>query len=340
MRRKHRARNVLRPSAVLHQQRDVKLAGRKGLFSTRFYNALKDNPTADICITRKVGGIGDVLMMTPALRELKRRLPDLNLTVGVDRHTTYGDIYYELVKNAPFIDNIVDARHVDRKRFYRCIDISAVCIPYERKALPPRNRINLFANHLGLQKLEDTLPFYEVSPEERLWSKIFYRKNFNSTGPVIALHTASNEEKRSWPVHQMLKFIRYMKHHVPAVQFLVLDQNMVYPDWNSIEGVVALKSSTIREMAALIEQCAMFVGPDSGPMHIAGALRKKSVIVFGSIPPEARLNHYKSHVGVRMDELKCIGCWYAPCPYDIKCMKKLEGGRVGKVALSHLKEAV
>lgn len=339
MRRKQRGR-TLRPATVLHHQRDIKLAGRKGLFSSRFYNALKENPTAEVCITRRVGGIGDVLMMTPALRELKRRLPELNLTVAVDRHTTYGDIYYHLIKNAPFIDNIIDARYVDRKKYYRCIDISAVCIPYERKALPPRNRINLFANHLGMQQIKNLLPFYEVLPKEKLWANEFFKENFNSIGPVIALHTASNEEKRSWPVSNMLKFIRYVKHQIPSAQFLILDQNIVYEDWDSIEGVIPLTTSTIREMAALINRADMFVGPDSGPMHIAGALKKKSVIIFGSIPPEARINHYKNHIGVRMDELKCIGCWYAPCPYDIKCMKKLEGSRAGKVAVEHLKKRI
>ena len=134
MRRKARINNVLRPSAILHQQRDVKISGRKGLFSSRFYNSLKENPTAEVCVTRRVGGIGDVLMMTPALRELKERLPDIHLTVGIDRHTTYGDVYYELLKNAPFIDKLVDARYVDRKKYFRCIDT----VSYTHLTLPTK----------------------------------------------------------------------------------------------------------------------------------------------------------------------------------------------------------
>ena len=89
-------------------------------------------------------------------------------------------------------------------------------------------------------------------------------------------------------------------------------------------------------MAGLIWASDLFIGPDSGPMHIAGALKKKSVVVFGSIPPEARINYYPSHSSVRMDELSCIGCWYKQCPYNKKCMRELKGARVGKVALKVL----
>tara|TARA_Y100000310_G_C20606234_1_gene775627 strand:+ start:324 stop:1304 length:981 start_codon:yes stop_codon:yes gene_type:complete len=325
--------------------RDAKVANRKGLFNhgsgtEGLYQSLKLESTADICILRRVGGIGDVLMMTPALRELKRRFPEAALTVGVDRHTTAEDIYYNLIENAPFIDHLVDARYVDRKKFYRCVDISAVCIPYERKGLPSRNRINLFANYLGLQDMEDSLPFYEVRPEEKAWANKYYSEKFPANSIVIALHTASNEKKRSWPADQMLNFIRYMKYHIPSIKFLVIDQNQVYDNWEAIPGVVMIKHSKVRNMAALIGKSDMFVGPDSGPMHIAGALQKKSVVVFGSIPPEARINHYKNHIGVRMDNLKCIGCWYDKCSYNFKCMNKLTGSYVGSIAKDHLLKVI
>ena len=43
--------------------------------------ALKDSDKSSICIIRSVGGIGDVLMITPALRELKLRYPKSKLTL-------------------------------------------------------------------------------------------------------------------------------------------------------------------------------------------------------------------------------------------------------------------
>lgn len=330
----------LRPSNLLNTQRDTRIVKQSNLFSNRLDSALTANPTAEICIIRKVGGIGDVLMVTPALRELKLRHPKIKLTFAVDRHSTRGDIYYELVKNASFIDEVIDARYVDRSLYQECVDVSSVCIPYERKGLPSRNRISLFANHMGLQRVSDPLPFYETTPEEDIYAKEYLNLKFKTGRPIIALHTASNEEKRCWTVPQMVSFIRYMQKEIPGVQFLILDQNIVYLNWKDLPEVEVLHTSTIREMSALIKHCDMFVGPDSGPMHIAGALKKKSVVVFGSIPPEARINFYKNHVSVRMDELKCIGCWYAACPYNIKCMKDLEGVRVGKVAKEHLRRSI
>ena len=88
-------------------------------------------------------------MITPYHERAKASIPKIELTFAVDRHTTSGDSYYELVKNAPFIDHIIDARDVVHANYEPDNkDISAVCIPYERVGLPPVNRIDLFANYL------------------------------------------------------------------------------------------------------------------------------------------------------------------------------------------------
>ena len=335
MRRHRKGKKVLSPASILRNFRETSLTSSLNS-SQRLYQSLKSEPNAKVCVLRRVGGIGDVLMMTPALKELKARLPEIELTVGIDRHSTRGDVYYELLKNAPFIDELVDARYINRKKFSQCVDISAVCIPFEKKGFPSRNRIDLFSNYLGFQKVEDKVPFYNRTQEEIDIAKSFYQKNFNEFGPVIAIHTASNEKKRCWPLNQILSFIAYMKQEIPTIQFLMLDQNMICKEWSALKNVVPVYNSKIREMAALIGECDIFIGPDSGPMHLAGALKKKSVVVFGSVPPEARINHYALHRGVRMDELKCIGCWYSKCHYNYKCMTDLAGARVGKIAKEHL----
>ena len=103
--------------------------------------ALKDSDKSSICIIRSVGGIGDVLMITPALRELKLRYPKSKLTFAVDRHIPV-DNYYELVKNAPFIDHIIDARDVVQQTTGRQ-QIYCGMHPYEKVGLPPVNRIDL-----------------------------------------------------------------------------------------------------------------------------------------------------------------------------------------------------
>ena len=327
-----RARSSLKKSKLLTDERPVEAKNRRSLYNNRLISVFKDEPTGHVCIVRSVGGIGDVLMITPAIRQIKERYPLCKVTLALDRHRTRGDIYYELLKNAPFIDDIIDARLVKRKDYNKVVDISSVCMPYERRDLPSRNRIDIFSNSLGFVTLDNPLPFFQLTDDELEFADIFFKEAVQPIGPVIALHTASNDKKRSWDPKQQLAFIRKLKATILGVKFLVFDFNRFLftkgvPE-DMKDYVFDCSTVSVRDMAALINKATLFVGPDSGPMHLAGALRKPAVVVFGAIPPEARINHYESHTAVRMDELGCIGCWYKPCPYNLKCMKFLEADRV------------
>ena len=229
-----------------------------------------------VCVVRSVGGIGDVLMITPALRELKRRYPNSELTFAVDRHTTAGDHYYELVKNAPFIDNIVDARHVQHSSYDHTIDISAVCIPYERTDLPARNRIDLFAEHLGITHFSNKVPFLQLSAEEVSSAKDELGSFYNSDYKYVMLSVGSMEGKRSWAQSQDEKWpelVEAILARRPNTRFILNDFMNKVPSLRNKPHVHVVNTSSIRHLAAFISLCDHFVGPDSGPMHIAGAFK-------------------------------------------------------------------
>ena len=71
-------------------------------------------------------------------------------------------------------------------------------------------------------------------------------------------------------------------------------------------------------------------------MHIAGAVRTRSIVAFGSIPPAARINYYQTHESVTLAGLGCLGCWYAACPIGVKCMTDLEMSLVYQKMLARL----
>lgn len=278
---------------------------------------------ARVCIIRSVGGIGDVLMTTPTLIQLKREFPDIKLTYAIDMHRA-GNTYNELVKNAPFVDEIIDARFVKHGNYDVVMDISAVCIRYERKGLPAINRIDLFAKACGITRLRRKLPFYQVEPEEQ--KAVRYRlHNWKKNGKqFVVLHSASFDKKRSWTPGHYLDLIKYAEQQNPEIHFLVMDFNRVLGDISRYSNCLDVSDASIREKAAYIHEADLFIGPDSGLMHIAGAVGTQSIVIFGSVPPEARINHYPTHKPVRLESLSCLGCWYEACPIQTKCMTDLK----------------
>jgi ADP-heptose:LPS heptosyltransferase len=279
-------------------------------------NTLVKNPKAKICIIRSLGGIGDVLMTTPAIRELKSMFPNCHLTYAVDMSSTINNNYYELVKNAPFIDEVIDCRRL--KTYDAVKDISTVCIRHENSGLPSLNRIDIFGKALGFNSLANPLPFYKVTEEEDAWAT---NKLKEVKVKKVVLHISSNEDKRCWPEKKYKELVESLEGY--PIKFIVFDFNNRSKYWSTRDNCMDFSLTNIREMAALISKADLLVGPDSGPMHIAGALSVPSVVFFGSIPPQTRINYYPSHEAMQAQGIDCLGCWYKPCPFNFKCMKNL-----------------
>jgi ADP-heptose:LPS heptosyltransferase len=288
---------------------------------------LKTNPEARVCVIRSLGGIGDVLMTLPAVETIKHRYPDCHITYACDRHSGGGDIYYQLIKNVPFIDEIIDARHVDRSRYDGVVDITSVCIRHENSSSVRLNRIDIFTRACGFQRAFNSIPFYKVELVEKLFAATVVQPLHGKK--LIFLHTASNDPKRCWPVRRYDELIILAKEQRPDIQFLVSDSNEVLRNKEQYENVTVVTNPDIRKLAAVIDACDVFVGPDSGPMHIAGALDKRSLCLFGSIPGTARINYYSNSVAIEsVPRLSCQYCWYAKCGINYKCMSNITAKQV------------
>lgn len=108
-----------------------------------------------------------------------------------------------------------------------------------------------------------------------------------------------------------------------------------------VEAIVALMSRTPVisagylspiGSAALIEASSLYVGVDSGPMHIASFVGTPVVALFGPTDP-AKVGPYCSRKSViRVDELDCLGCRKSDCP-DRVCMRRISANRVFEAIL-------
>lgn len=89
------------------------------------------------------------------------------------------------------------------------------------------------------------------------------------------------------------------------------------------ERVINMAGKTsLRELMALIKQCDAFLTNDSGPMHIAAALKIPLVAIFGSTS-DVKTGPYG--IGkVIHKHVECSPCYKRVCPIDFRCMKRIE----------------
>jgi lipopolysaccharide heptosyltransferase II len=97
----------------------------------------------------------------------------------------------------------------------------------------------------------------------------------------------------------------------------------------NLTGTIGLQA-----LCSVLKHARLFVGIDSGVMHLASALDVPVVGLFGPTDPYYVGPQNKKSVVVRKEEMQCLPCYLKDCKHR-DCMKKLEVSKVMQ-ACEHL----
>jgi heptosyltransferase-2 len=81
--------------------------------------------------------------------------------------------------------------------------------------------------------------------------------------------------------------------------------------------------TTLTQLLGLINQAALVISNDTGPMHLANALGVPVVGIFGPTDPAVTGPFEQPSRAVKKD-VPCWPCSYRKCPYDHRCMMTIE----------------
>ncbi len=275
-----------------------------------------------------VARIGDTLLATPALRALKAAIPRGRLTVlahpkrlEVLQHLPFIDVLEGITKTAAQAKGWIGKRRYDLALVYgreaalvryalRASD-GVIAFAQRDPALNRRlahlveepsepqhavlHRLSLLAP-LGLAASDLRLA-YCATEEERAWARRWLIAQVPAGRPLIGLQIASFPTKahRDWPVSHFLDLIgRIAATHAQA-RFLLLGDaaaaKKAAPLLAAYPRQVALAAGrlSLRQSAALMTELDLYVGVDTGPTHIAGALAIPMVALYHSAYPGRNL---------------------------------------------------
>ena len=80
--------------------------------------------------------------------------------------------------------------------------------------------------------------------------------------------------------------------------------------------------TAIGDLPALLSQCHLFLGNDSGAMHIAAAVGLLVVAIFGPTDPRGTAP-VTPRSSIVQEKVYCSPCFLRRCPTDHRCMKKI-----------------
>jgi len=170
-------------------------------------------------------------------------------------------------------------------------------------------------------------PYLAIDNADIVLAKaIFADLNFHDAA-VVALNPAGSWPAKRWPLDYFAKLADLLQNQFP-VRFLVLwgPGEMKYAESLAlIIGKLAQvhPPTTLSEQAALLSLCRLFVGNDSGPMHLAAAIGIPTIGLYGPTNTRLQSPFGRYAKAVYRPEIPCLGCNRLVCPL-MDCMNYLQ----------------
>lgn len=315
------------------------------------------------------GGVGDTLFATPGIRALKEQKPEIeinvctwNIGLGIIRNNPNIDkqiftIPSELALHYPDFDEVID--------FSRVIGYRP-----EAEYTNSYDIYNQHFEELFGIEINNKIPEMFLTPDEKIQARnVLIDNGVKATDKVVGIIDQSSNIVRSWPYEYSLElsyklidlgykvvmlgnnnFLENKRYFTCPIceanqsveintqlhiQTILRCRNCqeinIITGNNQVPGILwAMGKTDIRQAASLISQCDLVIGPDSGLMHIAGALNIPSLAIFGPLHSDLRLRYMPQANAIQSD-MKCSPCFshnfhVGQCPLggpNAPCMWKI-----------------
>ena len=173
---------------------------------------------------------------------------------------------------------------------------------------------------------------------------------------LIVIHVSAGNPFRRWPTESFVELVRALASGKPGRRILLTsgpsDQSAVGRvvadaraglDEASGRRIVSCGDFSLAELRALLERSCLYIGGDSGPLHVAATTNVPVVGLYGPTLPARsepwRAPEYVAEA-VEVHDLPCRPCDQRICaPGDFRCLTSIGPGQVLEAAERALRYA-
>jgi len=274
----------------IYKKDDVTIGQRRGgghKADLKFDFTVEDLLKQNHLVIKRSLRIGDLLMLQPALRELRKQYEG-KITLETSKQ------YFPLYKYCEFIDELT-TKHTGG----HLVDLDDYVERHKDRLIV--NRIDLFGLGLGLhvsnKETELVANAQDITYIRNCIKDCFLGRDY----PVIVVALKSVCANRTWD------------GTIELVQKLEQEYNVIVVDTEKQDLPIDPKSNwtgqlTLELLIALVESADLVITPDTGTLHIAAALKIPFIALYtqedaDSADPDLRCRYYKHYSILKSEEL-------------------------------------
>jgi heptosyltransferase II len=216
-------------------------------------------------------------------------------------------------------------RHCGRHQVHDYLDIVAEC---ERVGLGGglESRISSLK-----PQVSSPLPSLTASPAQRRAAEALLRSAGvdSDSRPLVALNAgATNSRAKRWPEDRFAALADRLIEALGAERIIRQMKR---------RGAINLAGETgLAELIGALDACDLLVSNDTGPAHVAAALGRPTLTIFGPTNEFETAPRGARAESIRAEGVECARCMLRDCPIDHRCMTRVAPSEVFERALKLL----
>lgn len=195
---------------------------------------------------------------------------------------------------------------------------------------------------IGLEPSMQTAGLVHVRQDEIEAMRVRLRDLGWDGQPLVGMNPGAGWVTKRWPPAEFGELAGYI-HARDGLRPIIIwgpgEEELAAQMIAAMPGLSPIMAprTTLRELSALTTLLRLFVGGDTGPTHLAAALRIPTLSIFGASDPHRNRPWpmTNSSLIASRTELACVPCWKTRCPLlgdeHLGCLRGFSANRVFEV---------
>lgn len=266
-----------------------------------------DDATVDLKILIAGGlGYGDGIMLTPVLRELKKKYPCSVI------HIACLPTFRPVFLNLPYVDGFAEWP-LPKEEYANYDQVHFLERFCDHPKAKTHHLTEVFADIVGIEVWEEACDYLPTDGEVEWAVKEFPRvMNLLTKKPVkrIGIQVQASQRCRTYPTQSLRDVMNLLLKKGWEMYMMGRPGEFGCQEIAHIHDL-SKYAPTFRQSAAFLKTCDAFLGPDSGFLHAAGAMEVPSVGLYGPFPWQFRTSQYPSVFSLQ-GVGECSPCFHSP----------------------------
>jgi 3-deoxy-D-manno-octulosonic-acid transferase/heptosyltransferase-1 len=197
-------------------------------------------------------------------------------------------------------------------------------------------------SQMGVQ-IGPTSFHFPVPPDLLKQAEALLRQKGFGSRPLVVLHPVAKWETKQWPAENFARLISALAQEKATVVITGSPQDegpvreiLHQAGGESIKVLNLVGKTNLMELAGIFSLSDLVLSPDTGPMHLAAAVKAPLIALFGPTAPW-RTGPYGNNPRIIRKGLPCSPCFKKKCQ-TVECMNSISVEEVLDAVGQKLKE--